>query len=466
MPSIVALLLCLALTLVLLRIERRRNPEASPALWLPIAWTAIIASRPIGRWFLDFAETDYAAGSPSDQVVLLTLMVLSVIVVANRRVEWRALFADNRWLLLLFLFACLSVIWSDVPFISGKRWIRAFGTLIVGLVVMSERDPLKALESVVRRIGYLLLPMSYVLIHYYPALGRTYGRWDGFEMWLGVATHKNGLGQLCAMTMIFITWSLVSEARAGNLRRLGAGAVADVAIVALCGYLLLGPGSATYSATSLSVVMLSLVLIALLQKQALQKFVLSSVTVVLLVAFYILFYDDVIALASYLLDRSTTLTGRATDIWPVVLDAAYHNPVLGAGYGGVWGLGGEVSQAVEVEQAHNGYLDLFLQLGATGIVLLAAWLLEFARNTRRLVGRAGSWPILGACMLYSLLVYNNSESTFIEYPSYIWTLSIYLPMVFAAWRRAAPIEDAPGVVARGSAAASVVVSPTRVRHTP
>ncbi|QUW18575.1 O-antigen ligase family protein [Agrococcus sp. Marseille-Q4369] len=77
------------------------------------------------------------------------------------------------------------------------------------------------------------------------------------------------------------------------------------------------------------------------------------------------------------LNRDADLTGRF-DIWGRVVDLALSSPVVGVGYLGYWqpwvppfhvlGRVGDVAYL----QAHNVWLDVFLQLGIVGVILWAA----------------------------------------------------------------------------------------------
>ncbi|GAA4175577.1 O-antigen ligase family protein [Gryllotalpicola koreensis] len=77
-----------------------------------------------------------------------------------------------------------------------------------------------------------------------------------------------------------------------------------------------------------------------------------------------------------LLGKSTTLTGR-TDIWNAVIPLAQQHTVFGWGWLGYWvpwakpfdGLA--VRGGVEYLQAHNAWLDVWLQLGIVGVVVFA-----------------------------------------------------------------------------------------------
>jgi O-antigen ligase len=71
--------------------------------------------------------------------------------------------------------------------------------------------------------------------------------------------------------------------------------------------------------------------------------------------------------------RDATLTGR-TNIWQAVL-AQHTNPLIGTGFESFW-----MGQRMEdvwnmtergIQEAHNGYLELYLNLGYIGLGLLA-----------------------------------------------------------------------------------------------
>jgi exopolysaccharide production protein ExoQ len=427
-------LLCISiLVVILLRIEYKQSPATSYSLWLPTGWIMICGSRPVGRWFE--AGIDNKAGSPMDQLVLTILLILALLTLYRRKIRWSTILKDNAWLILLFVYMASSVLWSDFPFVSFKRWIRVAGSLLMAALILTENRPREALESIMRRSSYVLIPFSLVLVRYFPQFGRLYGRWDGVEMWTGVATHKNSLGQLCAISLIFLFWALLLRAKSGTFFRGGSLVYADLLVSLIALFLLIGPGHGAYSATAIAVTILSIgIIYGLNRYKNLAIFVGSNLIVLLVgsVLFYILFADAITETIADLLGRNKNLTGRATDIWPVVLDTASRNPILGVGYGAAWGLGREISARVEVEQAHNGYLDIYLQLGMTGVVLLVAFLFSFCSAVRKEMNGNSHWGIYGISILIISLIYNNSESSFIEYTSYLWNIMVYIAIVFSA----------------------------------
>jgi O-antigen ligase len=371
---------------------------------------------------------------------------------ALRRMNWGPTLQRSAWLFVLFVYMGVSILWSELPAESLKRWLKICGVFLMALVIVCDERPMDALEALLRRVTYVLVPLSLVLIKYFPAVGRTYGRWNGLEMWTGVTTHKNGLGQLCAVATVFLFWSLARSWKARALHANLPRTAGDIAVLGVAVYLLAGPGGAAYSATSIAVTVLGIAIVAALQSPSLARTVIMHLRALAIVvfAFYIAFFEALMEIVSPLLDRNTDLTGRATDIWPVVLDAAERHPITGAGYASAWGFGTELSSKVEVGQAHNGYLDVFLQLGAIGLLLLVAFILSYCGSIRRQAVSGMQWAVFGVFILAAELIYNYTESSFIEYTSYLWTLMMITAVVFGsreriphAAPRAKPVVSAP-----------------------
>ena len=84
------------------------------------------------------------------------------------------------------------------------------------------------------------------------------------------------------------------------------------------------------------------------------------------------------------LGRDSTLTGR-TDIWRQVLDL-HTNPLVGVGFESFW-LGERLRKIGELywwqaNEAHNGYLETYLNLGLIGLFILVGWIVAAFRKSR------------------------------------------------------------------------------------
>lgn len=372
-----------------------------------------------------------AAGSPLDRLVLSILIVLALLILSRRGVKWSRIFEDNFWLILLYLYMGLSILWSDVPFVSLKRWIRLSGMIPIGLVILSSQEPLEAMESVFRRCAYILVPFSLVLSKYFPRLGVAYGRWSGEQMWVGVTTQKNGLGQICALLAFFLIWALLREWRAGELFKNRFHTYADALVLAIAVYLL----SVAGSATSTGVFIIGIVMLLTLNwSKAIARYTAANLKALLaaLVLIYLLIGDIVRSIFLSVFSRSETLTGR-TDIWKMISDIANHNPIIGVGYGSFWlSVGSKVSSMFGVSQSHNGYLEVYAELGTVGIVLLSAFLMAFCGKVQKQINHTFDWGVYGICFLLITLLYNYTEAGFLQSSSFIWSSMLYLTLVFSS----------------------------------
>ncbi len=112
--------------------------------------------------------------------------------------------------------------------------------------------------------------------------------------------------------------------------------------------------------------------------------------------------------------RDPTFTER-TDIWRVVLSQDT-NPLVGTGYESFW-LGSRL-QAIwsthvgAVNEAHDGYLEVYLNLGLVGLVLLVGFLLSSYRSICRGFTPASRVASLAMGTWAAMLFYNITEAAF------------------------------------------------------
>ena len=434
MPPKLALIGYIVIVIWLLRIEQKRNPAASRALWVPTFWLLIMGSRPVGRWFAPGSDSvgSDAAGSPLDRLVLNGLILIALLVLSRRKMDWSRIFKDNLWLILLFVYLGTSVLWSDFTFSSFKRWFKITGAVVMAFVVLSELKPLQAMESVIRRCAYVLIPLSIVLIKYFPEYGVVYSRWEGIRMGAGVTTHKNSLGVLCALSAFFLIWAALRKWRSGEFSKNRSHTYADALVIGIALFLLFG-GGGTYSATSIFIFIVGIASLLILSRMKnLTRYMANHLKAVMItgILIFLLFNSLLLPMVTSSFDRNESLTGRA-DIWRSVLEVASRNPLLGTGYGGYWGLApGAFTKNYGVKQSHNGYLDVYLQVGMVGIAALFAFFLAFCGKIRRELNHEFEWGVFGICFLLMVLLYNYTEADFLE-TSYMWTTMVFLTVVFS-----------------------------------
>ncbi len=136
--------------------------------------------------------------------------------------------------------------------------------------------------------------------------------------------------------------------------------------------------------------------------------------------------------------KDATLTGR-TDMWPYIIDMIAKEPWLGYGYSAFWQDWNSPGAAVwyaarwTPPNAHNGLLDLWLDLGLVGVLAFGiGMVIVIVRGFRwfRLDQSWSSfWPIL--CPTYLTLA-NVSESFFLNFNDLFWVL--YVSVAFSLAR--------------------------------
>jgi len=356
-------------------LDRDREGRVSKALWIPTAWLLITGSRPVWQWLgmrLDAGGGSvYEEESSIDRAVYLALEAAALIILTTRAAEAGPILRKNWPIVLFFFYAAFSILWSDYPFVTLKHWIKGIGDVAMVLIVLTEVNVMDAIKRLVTRVGFTLLPLSVLLCKYYPGLGRVLS--GGGEMqWTGVTSEKNSLGGLCMVYGLGLLWRFCSvyEDRQDPVRHRRLLALGTVLLMTLW---LLWKGR---SMTSIVGLAMGGTLILLSRRPALRRqsaFVHVLVVAMLSTALYAIFFQSSGALLEDI-GKAPTLTGR-TEIWRAVLNVPV-NPFVGAGYESFW-LGRRLQEllasfpSMQITEAHNGFLEIYLNLGWIGVSLLA-----------------------------------------------------------------------------------------------
>jgi exopolysaccharide production protein ExoQ len=415
MPPLLALLLWFILVLGLLILDPARDSRVSSALWVPLIWIFIVASRLPAQWLGQggaSARQTLEEGNPIDRTVFLLVIVLSVGILILRAFNWGQWVKRNIALVTFIGFCLFSVLWSDSPLISFKRWYRDLGNYLVVLVVLSDRYPLEAIGTVLRRLCYLLIPLSIVLIKYFGDWGRQYSAWTGVATYVGATTSKNMLGALCLVSAIFFFWDTLtrwSELKEWRTKRIF---LVNFALLGMTLWLMNLASSAT---SSVCLVMGCLVIAAARSRWGRHNPRLLKVMIPAFFCIYLVlaFGFNANGELAGAVGRDPTLTDR-TKIWGLVL-SMHTNPLLGTGYESFW-LGSRL-QAIwrafgPLNESHNGYLEIYLNLGLIGIFLLGAVLVTSYRSICRQLTSATSLASLNLAFWTIMLFYNMTEAAF------------------------------------------------------
>ena len=424
--------------------DRKWHPALSPALWLPTLWIWRCASRGIGAWFTGGDPEAAADVGWYDPVFLSLCTVAGWAVLARRNINWSELVRSNFWLLVFFGYMAVSIAWSPEAFVCFKRWVRASGDLTMALVVATNPGgQLQGIIAVLRRCGYLLVPFSIVLAKYFPDLGRSHAKHWASDEWIGVATQKNNLGMLCMVVGLWLMWEFWHLGRSRALmpaKEFKSKRFFLLLYAAMTAYLFNGGGTAR-SMTSIITLAVGVLVFWQLSVWLENPVKFRRRAVAAAVAWLLLqpgcqavFGEPFSNFALEAMGRDPTLTGRS-QLWHDCIEIGMKHPVLGSGYMGFWTDETIIAIAVNNTNAptecHNGYIEIFVELGIVGLALFLPVIIS---------GLAGVWRLMRAdfehgrfcvTLLVVVVIHNFSESGFPRATYLTWF--VFLLAVVNAW---------------------------------
>jgi exopolysaccharide production protein ExoQ len=426
-----SLICALILFLIAIRIDCKYIRLNSWTALLPGIFVTIILSRSPSRWLSIGREKisleDFAVaielGNPIDQIVYGLIFVLGIFVLIRRRSILNEILSENKMWMFLFGYCLISLLWSDHFFISLKRFLKDFCALIMVLVVATEDDPFETFKAIIRRNIYLLIPLSVVFCKYFPDIGR-YQTASWQFIYTGVTTHKNLLGKLCMIALMVLVADI-----ANIVKNKLYSERADLAKIYIL-YIVIGIYLMTFANSMTSNICLVFGLIVFFSK-FLKKH-LAKILVVFSICYIIGILEMTFNLfADFFLTavgKDLTLSGR-TQLWEAILDIKI-NPMIGVGYNAFW-LGDRLEKLIQrfiflPKQAHNGYLEIYINLGIIGLMFL---LFAIYRSYRKLMKSfSESDPIFSFNISFFItyLVYNLTEATFLFNLSSLWFVFLFV----------------------------------------
>jgi hypothetical protein len=404
---------------IVFALDRDRKSKTSWALWLATAWLLISGSRPISAWLYSGSSAltpeQLLDGSPLDAGVRLGLIVGAIAALVSRRKSVNRILHENGPMLLFLFYCAVSTLWSDYPAIALKRWIRLLGDFTMVLLVLTESDRSGAVKRVLSTVGFILIPVSIMLDKYYPEYSRYYDPWTGRGFVSGVAADKNMLGMTCLVYGIVLLWRLVTALKEPKSREKTRRLVVLGGMVAMVIYLFRDADSMTSESCFFMGG-------ALIVATAFWKFARKPLVVHLMVltmvgaAFGLLFLHIGGGVAFQKLGRNATLTGR-TEIWAGLLRFS-GNPLIGTGFDSfwmgtrmerIWAAGG---QLYGINEAHDGYLEIYLNLGWVGIALLGTFIVTGYRNILAALRIEPEMGRIRLGLFVAVIVYSFTEAGF------------------------------------------------------
>ncbi len=456
MPPIVATIVYLGFIAWLFRRDIRQQRGVTGALWIPVIWLTIIGSRFVSEWLslfgLPFGSVNLEEGSPLDAVVFGLLIVSGLCVLSRRRVTLSEVVRNNRWLTVFLVYCFLAILWSDFPLVALKRWLKVLGHPIMVLVLLTEPDPEEAIIRLFKRCAYVWVVGSVLFIKYFPQWGRGFDAWQGAASNFGITTNKNMLGLDLFLLGVFFFWYFLKVWRTEKSRERRNELILVVAFLGMIGWLL---NMAHSSTSTVSFLIAAAVMLFLGWRWVNPKYIgiyLVAAVVVGLVAeegFGI--YTSVLQF----LGKNPTLTDR-TLLWHDLLQIDI-NPIFGTGFESFWL--GERMKILSAKwwwvpnEAHNAYLETYLNLGLAGLCLLLGWFFVIYLKARRDLLDGVDWGRFRLALLVAVIFYGWTEAAFkAQNPVYFTFYLIAMDYPKAAFATAGQRDESEGKETKGELA--------------
>jgi len=442
-------------------IERSAPPMASAAGgqdgflgWAPalvVFYITIFSPLIIVRGHADAASA--AASNSLNQLFWLSLAGVVLISARSKLHKFLDIIKQPTVILICayLTLALASVMWSPAPSIAFRR------TVLQIILVICIILPIAAAEDNQKQIDRIFWVFTATIwINLVAVLLQPAGP-IGHEAIYG---HKNMFGLVAAYAFLFALYGLFRFRNA--VRWLSCMSVV------ICLLELVVSKSKTSLGLSVMIPAISVSLIVLNYFIGFNIVFILFFFLFLFLSLYLLLtevFDIPFSEISDLVFGDPTFTGR-TLIWDFVTGIVERKPVLGQGFGSFWGIG-ENSIAVKeapgfiayLLQAHNGYLDVLLELGIVGLCLL----IMLVCSALFLLGRLPAsqklklWLMVSAMLL--ALVHNMMESSLFRGYTLTWIM-LLLTIAFAGSAKSQN-RAVPGVHRPPSAAPSAAADPGR-----
>lgn len=376
------------------------------------------------------AQLELGDSNPNRLVLAIATYLISLLLLGPRMKQAMKLLLQRPEILLLMLLPLASIFWSADPLPVARRASAHLLTIIFCLYAATRYSPDEFFERLLVTF-WIGMSASILLCIFVPSVGITHGIVNSGS-WQGVYGHKAIAGRMCAISLF------VALLYAPRTRLLHVIRVTTIALtLLLC--------AMTQSRASWLLVLFgagATLVVQLLRTHRLSSGMRMLISAVIVVAMIIagtaMFNDLLLSMG-----RDATFSGR-TKLWTSAIRVASdHHPWFGAGYRDFW-LGpsvGEVQRYLTAwarmpAHGHNGYLDVWLELGWVGLFLLIFFLVRtVAAVLSAAVKQPKSqiWGVFAVCCLI-FIVNNISASVALRHTDAAWVFIILASLYTARFQ--------------------------------
>jgi len=405
---------------IFLRKNRIRKSTLNVYLFIYLQLINIITGPDIILKFLGFKYDDVneiGLGWFTTSVNLI-FIVIAALVLCNNKVKSLQFIAKAKKIIIILLLTFFSAF-----LVLGKMYDQSVNLIfltigyfikICSLIVLFDKYDIEFSTTLLNVLKLLVIIMLLYITFFFA---------NGFSTTLlgryqSVFSQPNTLGQFSSLTI----GVLFSDRLYGSSRKKANN-------LSFIFFLLIGIVFIIISQSFTNLLLIILILLMYyfyLLKNKILHFLLLTAIVLFAYFFYtnskdlsILSFSNVTINPSNF-DRDLTLTGR-TQIWRDVLDKVQleNNSLFGYGIGGFWGKTGSPSSKIdnalfmEIGQAHNGLIDLYIQYGLIGLTIFVCFLFNILNKLSKI--KSNSKNVFLFNFFFVLFLFNNLvESSYLQ----------------------------------------------------
>ncbi len=350
----------------------------------------------------NYADTFGAETSNiKNQVVYLFLFFSSLIILSKRFDKIVSLIIAEKYLSLFVVLCLLSALWSDYSLLSFKRSFQLFVIFLVIVEALVNIDP-KILMNQLKIVVSIYLFYNLYACRFIPAaIDPVLGTWRGMEV------QKNWLAQNSL-------YCLLSSIVFFNFDKTRLTKLYDSLLILISVLIIYKAHSSTNLIAVVIIVFMGIVfqIESIFNNLGIGRSILGLVFLFILTfsGIFVIFSSEIFGLIPGYFGKDTTLSGRV-DIWNFVWNDIEKRFLLGYGFATYWIMGSSrleifasYFEGFMVNEAHNGYLEIVLQLGLIGFV---CFLFPIAAYIYRMFKLNNNLAIL---IFISIMTLNYTES--------------------------------------------------------
>jgi len=336
-----------------------------------------------------------------NQIVYLFLFFSSLVILSQNYHKVISLIKSEKYLSLFILLCLISALWSDYSLLSIKRSFQLFVIFVViieALVIIEPSILLKQFKIVVS---------LYLFFNLFAGLRIGAAIDPIFQTWRGIEVQKNHLAQTSL-------YCLLSSVVFFSFDKKMLVKLYDGLLILISVFLIYKARSSTAILVLLMIIFVGLIfqIESIFSKFGFGRSFLALIFLFFLgfTFIFLFFSSDIFSLIPGYFGKDMTLSGRV-DIWEFAWNDIEKKIILGYGFATYWIMGtprleifADLFEGFKVNQAHNGFIEIMLQLGFVGLIF---FLFLIAAYIYRMIKVNSNLAIL---VLVAILTLNYTES--------------------------------------------------------